>query len=173
MKKKHVIIQISTAALLFIFSLSGFFILHAYINKKNNEALDAEKNWAIEEARRENVKALELFLEDKTEERNEIDKHFVKNTDIVVFLDTIENLAPQVGAKAEVTLIDVPKDGAGLMVEVHSKGSFESIYRFLSLLENSPYELDFSSVNTQVVKGAEGESNTWQATFKIKLLSFI
>ncbi len=173
MKKKHVIIQLSIAALLFIFSLSGFLVLHSYINKKNKEALDSEKSWSIEEARRANVKTLELFLEDEIKERNEIDKHFVKNTDIVSFLNTIEGLAPKAGAVAEVTLIDVPKDGAGLMVGVNSKGSFESIYKFLSLLENAPYELDFSSVSLKIVRGGEGESNTWQATFKIQLLSFI
>jgi hypothetical protein len=58
-----------------------------------------------------------------------------------------------------------------------TSGSFEAIYKFLNLLENSPYELDFLSMDMHkmapdvVVKGAQNLK--WEAVFKIKLLTFV
>ena len=89
------------------------------------------------------------------------------------FLDLLERLAPQVGADAEVLLVDKAKDGSLLSVDVRVIGNFEAIYKFLTLLENFPYELEIISVDIQK-KGGEGvESSKWEGVFKVKLLSFI
>ena len=81
------------------------------------------------------------------------------------------------GARTEVVLVDMPKDKGGLVVGINATGSFESLYKFFTLLENSPYELDFLSLNmqSQITGGELGENQMarWSADFKVKLLSFI
>jgi hypothetical protein len=59
-----------------------------------------------------------------------------------------------------------------------ASGTFNVLYRFLALLENSPYELEFIGVNMDngVVLDTVGKNvaaSKWNAIFKVKLLSFI
>lgn len=165
--------KILVAIVFFLLSFSFFIFLHTYVNKKNQNAIALEQKWKLEEIRRENIKTLEHFLELKSVERSEIDKHFVGSGDVVAFLDLIESLGSQAKAKAEVTLIDIPKDATGLLIEVKSEGSFASLYKFLSLLENAPYELEIISMEMNSSGDGDKGSVMWNATFRIKLLSFI
>ena len=57
---------------------------------------------------------------------------------------------------------------------IESKGSFESLYKYITLLENAPYELEISSFvlskeNSNVLTG----NIAWSLSLKIKLLSFV
>lgn len=133
-----------------------------------------------EASRREEVKLLNNSIETIKRDKALIESHFAKSSDVVPFLDTIEALGPKVGVKAETTSVDISKDNTALVVQIKATGDFKNIYRFLTLLENSPYELEFTSVDIQ--KGGESGvdeqgipfSNAgWEATFGIKLLSFI
>lgn len=164
-------IKFALALFFFLFAVGVFTTLFIYINNKNQVALTRMDDWHKEEDRRANIETMEKFLASKSAASLELDKHFVKSTDIVSFLDLIERLAPKVGSSAEVTLVDVAKDGTGLYVEVKSKGSFESLYRFLSLLENAPYILEITSMSMRAPGASEG--GPWDATFKLKLVSFI
>ena len=76
---------------------------------------------------------------------------------------------------------------------VKTPGTFDSLYKFLTLLENSPYELefvgmdltregDFTSVAVETPADGTGAQTIvppsikiprWQATFDVRLLSFI
>ena len=97
------------------------------------------------------------------------------------FLDTVEGLAPKAGVKAEVTSVDVLSNSNGLVVGMKASGTFNGLYKFLILLENSPYELEFISMNMQsetVVTVSNTEDKNalvpkWNTAFKIKLLSFL
>ncbi|KKS24035.1 MAG: hypothetical protein UU82_C0013G0003 [Candidatus Nomurabacteria bacterium GW2011_GWC2_41_8] len=107
-----------------------------------------------------------------------LETHFAKSSDVVPFLDTIEKLALEVGTKAEVNSVDILTDNTGLIVGLKASGSFEAIYKFLTLLENSPYELDFPSIDMHklAVSGVSDENIQnlkWEATFRIQLLSFV
>jgi len=96
----------------------------------------------------------------------------------VPFLDAIEKLAEKVAVKAEVSFVEVAGDNLSLIVEMKASGSFENVYRFITLLENSPYNLEFVSANIQNANAltASADKNKkvpeWAATFQMKLLSF-
>ena len=107
-----------------------------------------------------------------------LESHFTQSSNIVPLLNTIEQLSLKVGAKSKVTSVDISKDKTILMVAVGTSGSFNAVYKFLMLLENSPYELEFVSVDMQktgapTVSGKIIVSPQWEAIFKIKLLSFV
>ena len=109
----------------------------------------------------------------------ELETHFAKSSDIVPFLDTIEGLASKVNISAEVVSVNILTNHTGLTVGAKTSGTFSEIYKFLALLENSPYEIEVTSIDMrrETELNSEENKNTtvpkWNITFEIKLLSFI
>ncbi|MFZ2072183.1 MAG: hypothetical protein WA101_03555 [Minisyncoccia bacterium] len=174
-KKK---LMITTGMLLFTFSILSFFFIFNFINKKEKIAEDSLLMWQEEYQKREEIKFLNNSIKEIEADRILLDAHFAKSTDAVPFLNTIETLATRVKAKAEVTSVDISKDKTGLLVGVKAFGSFEAVYKFLMLLEDSPYELETNSVDMEVSVTEDSSGNKlkipeWEATFKMKLLTFI
>lgn len=155
------------SVIFFVISCSVFLYFLKEINKNNQESQLKETEWQTEALRRDEIKALDHSIKIIEAERTQLETHFAKSSDIVPFLDTIERLAPQAGAKAEVTSVNVSEDHTGLYVGMEAFGTFNGLYKFLTLLENSPYELEFISMDLSKRVGS------WDAVFKIKLLSFI
>jgi len=162
----------------FIFSCSAFFYFYKTINDNNKKSQLAEIQWQTETFKQDEIKTLDYSVKIIEKERAQLETHFAQSSDIVPFLDTIEELAPQAGTKAEITSVDVLKNYAGLMVGMKAMGTFNSLYKFLILLENSPYELEFVAMDIQKetlpdVENKNKQDSKWNAVFKIKLLSFV
>ena len=160
------------------FSLFTFVFLYKEIDQNIQESEQILTNWQAETNRRDQIKSLTNSVKMVDKERVLLESHFAQSSDIVPFLDTIEKLALEVGAKAEVVSVDISKDNTLLLVEMRASGSFKTLYNFLNLLENSPYELEFSVVDMQkeegqVVSNKGAKISKWQAVFRIKLLSFV
>jgi uncharacterized protein YkvS len=154
--------------LLLIFSCTVFFFLYKQINDNKKIAEKEQIEWQNETDRRNEIKSLERLIKEIDQERVLVESHFAQSSNIVPFLDTIEGLASKVNAISEVVSVDIIEDTSQLLVVIKTLGSFESIYKFLKLLENSPYEIEFASVDIQ-----KSNTQTWEAIFKIKLLSFV
>ena len=102
-----------------------------------------------------------------------IEQHFAKNSNLVPFLDTIEGLALKVGAEAETTSVEVSSDKMNLILGLKAEGTFDSVYSFVKLLENSPYHMEFSYLDISKVSGQVGvEFPIWEAKFIMKLINF-
>ncbi len=157
----------------------GFFVVVCYfLYSQIEDNLSATKvdedKWYEEFSRREEIKLLDRAVKNIQKESEQIDSHFVRNSDVVPFLNTIESLAPKVGAQAETTSVDISTDKSSLLVDIKVTGGFSSIYRFVKLLENSPYQLEFSNVDIYQ-KDVIGSNKlpVWEAEISIKILSFI
>lgn len=175
-KFKKVPLFISIIFLLLSFSV--FLILYMQIQNNNKKSEQAEIAWQDEANRRNEMKALDRSLKIIEEEKALLETHFLKSSDVVSLLDMVEKLASEAGAKAEVSLVDLLKDNAGLVVEMKASGRFEAVYKFLTLLENSPYELNFILIDMQKLGEEAGSDkkaavSLWSATFRVRLLSFI
>ncbi len=161
-----------------MFASFSFFFFYRAINSNNEESRLKEGQWQNEAKRRDNIKTLDNSVKIIAGERAQLESHFAQSSDIVPFLDTIEGLAPLAGVKAEVTPpLNILEDHSGLVVGMKASGTFTGIYKFLTLLENSPYELEFVAVgiNRESVLDTSGKNAAplkWNAVFKIKLLSF-
>lgn len=170
-----------------IFLAVGFFILASLIfvflyretmdNHKISENSLAE--WKKESSKQDETMSLNRSIASVTEKKNLLETHFAKSSDVVPFLDSLENLAKNVGVKAGVSLVDLPEKEDGLIVEMKVAGDFKTVYKFLKLLENSPYQLELTSVNLQNISQDETATKSpdkktgWEALLRIKLLSFI
>jgi uncharacterized membrane-anchored protein YhcB (DUF1043 family) len=180
MQSKFKKISLIVSIITFLFFCALFLFLYKEIENNTKISEQTQLNLQKEISRREEIKNFNDSFKTIEKDKLELETHFAKSSDIVPFLNTIEKTASNVGTKAEVSFIEVAKDNTGLVVEMKNTGSFEQVYKFLMLLENSPYELEFSSVEMNSVSteevGKNGKSvkrNEWEATFKIKLISFI
>lgn len=156
-----------------IFFCGTFYFLYSQIKKNNTLAEDTNIKWREEERGKEDALSLERELRLTAGQRQELEAHFAKNSDLVPFLDTIEDLAKRAGTKASTTSVDLSADGQSLLVGLRAEGSFAGVYKLLALLENSPYELQILSVDMYRESPLLPDpSPLWQARFIIKLLSF-
>jgi len=171
MKKNFQKIPLLITSALLIFLGAVFIFLHGKTYDNENKAEEGAQAWQTEVARRNDIRMLDRTLQRLLPKRALLDTHFAQSADIVPFLDTIEKLAPQAGAHAEVTSVDAAPDKASLIVGLKASGTFPAIYKFLELLENSPYELDFLSMDIR--KSTQESGDTWEAVFKLQLLTFI
>jgi hypothetical protein len=167
-------LQLAASIILFLFLCFIFIFLYKEINTNNKDSELGTATWQTEADRREGIMTLNRSLQDDSSDRASLDTHFVGSTDVVPFLDTIGNLAASAGVAEEINSVDTGTNNDNLTVEMQVSGSFAALYKFLTLLENSPYELDFPSMsmNQIVTPGKTGKNETWQATFQIQLLTF-
>ncbi len=166
------------AILLFSISSTIFVFLYREINNNHTKSEVATAAWQEETARRDDIRMLNNSIKSIEEDRTSLETHFAQSSDIVPFLDTIEKLASSVGAKASIAAVNVASDNSGLLAGVNVEGSFTAVYKFITLLENSPYELSFSSVDIkkqtdQTTVGKVATEPQWQGVLEIKLLSFL
>lgn len=163
------------SSLLFLCVSSILFLYFLKVTNKNYQEFQVkESEWKIETQRRDEIKSLERSFKTINKEIVQLDTHFAKSSDIVPFLDTIENLAKKAEIVAEITSVDVPKDEISLVVGMMASGSFTGSYKFLTLLENSPYALEFLAMEMHKESTSDNsKSAKWVTTFKIKLLSFV
>ena len=162
------------------FCVSFFVFLFFYraISDNNKESQLKEQQWQSETLRRNGIKQLDDSVKMIEGDRAQLETHFAQSSDIVPFLDTIEGLAPKTGITAEVTSVDLSADRTELVVGMKTSGTFNGLYKFLTLLENSPYELEFIGVDMRREMGVNiGSKNIviskWNIALKIKLLSFV
>lgn len=171
--KKLIILSVLFCAL----CVFAFIFTYKKINLNNQLAEQSLIDWQNETTRRDEIKLLNKSIKTIQSEKESLEMHFAKSTDVVPFLDTIEKLGTEVGAKAEVVSVNILEDKSGLLVRMKAIGTFDSVYRLLTLLENSPYELEFVSADinnpgASLSETSEGGTK-WTANFELKLLSFI
>jgi hypothetical protein len=164
--------------LFFIATCFGYYFLATKINNNEDEFNAKTISWQMEASRRDGIRALNDSIKAIAEERANLDTHFAASSNVVPFFDSIEALGPKVGVDAQVTSVELPVKDPGLIVGVSATGSFEGVYKFINLLENFPYELDFVSMDihtkdTGGVTPKAGTKSQWVATFKVRLLTFI
>ena len=173
-KKNSLVLSI----IIFILFCITFFYFYKEIKTNIQTSKDAQVNLQKEVLRRTDIKNFNESFQTIEADKALFETHFVQGSDIVPFLDTIEKMASSVGTKAEVSLIEVSKDNSGLILEMKDTGTFSQVYKFITLLENSPYELEFTSVEMRslnkddVIKNSNKE-NEWETTLKINLISFV
>ncbi len=165
------------AAIFFIVSCLVFMFLYREISTHNQNTKSETLEWQTEMERRDSVKLLDSSLAQNSSKRDLLESHFMQSSDVVPFLDMIEHSAKSVGASAAVDAVDTGTGNTVFSVSIKAEGSFQAVYKFITLLENSPYELKILSMNLSQVSSGDAtqkgvKNSTWQAILKVQLLSF-
>ena len=161
--------------LLFIILCLIFLFIYQQIILTKSAYKDIETEWSKEAQRRIGIKLLNNSFLKIENDKKILDEHFAQSSNIVPFLDTIEKLGKDVGVKVEVSSVSVSEKNKNLNIELKGVGNFESIYKFILLLENAPYELDFYSFEVKKNLNAQdlNKSTIWTTDLKMRLLSFV
>jgi hypothetical protein len=149
-----------------------YMFVYFQVEKNSTQAEEKMTTWQTELKRREDIKSLDRSIKEVEGAKISLESHFAKNSDVVPFLNTVEGLSEKVSATPEIISVEASEDLSFLRVEMRAEGTFESLYKFLTLLENSPYELEFLSVNLSRPSG-QNEASDWEIHLRFKLLSFI
>jgi len=178
MKNKFKNFSIFLSITLFIVVAVAFYLFYKEIKNKNVNSEKIITIWQTEDSRRNEIKTIMKSVKIIQQDNELIQNHFAKSSNVVPFLDNIDSLAPKVNAEDEITSVEILPETQELIIGIKVLGSFESVYRFLTLLENSPYEIEFIGVdiqksNTGIKSEKTGKVFSWEGLFKIKLLSFI
>jgi len=164
------------SSLFLLVSVLALLFLLSSIRDNEIDYKVAQEKWQTENIRREGIKALTDFFKRIEPKKNMLDEHFIESTNVVPFLDTLEDLAKKVNVKLEVNSVNIEEKEPALLVEIKTSGSFGNIYKLVTLLENSPYSLVFVSANIKSTGDPTlnkiSQTPQWIATFQMKLLSF-
>ncbi len=177
MKNNFQKILLFISATLLIFFCFTFIFLYRKINNNNQKTQQDTISLQTETRRRDDVASLNQALQKIAPDRIFFENHFIKSSDIVPFLNLIEKLASEVGVSAQIDSVDTKIDNTELIVNLKVSGRFGALYKFLTLLENSPYIIDFISMDMRklsspIVLGKNIKDLNWEVVFKIQLLSF-
>ena len=159
-------------------SLSIYLFLYTQISNNMKTEQDAEIKWQNETSRRNEMSTLNQSIKTIDQERIALNSHFISSANVVPFLDDIGQLSQEANISSDIVSVDILQNKGGLQVGVKSSGTFANFYKFLTLMENSPYEVEFTSVDMQGLTDISGTGKKtanpmWNAAFKVKLLSFI
>lgn len=115
-----------------------------------------------------NLKSMESFLRESSEERKVLERAFVSEDGLVKFIEDLEENGKESGVDVEVNLATVSQDQSDSpSFRIESRGSFSSVYKYLTSLENLPYEISINRTSLD----SEGEGK-WRGIYEIKLLSY-
>jgi Tfp pilus assembly protein PilO len=177
MKNNFLKISIFLSVIIFIFACFVFVFLYKITNQNNQKAELGTVAWQTEAQRRNDIIALNSSLAQVANDRASLETHFAESSDIVSFLNTIEQLGSPSGTTVEMDSVNTGANNSELVVDLKATGNFGQVYKFLTLLENSPYEIDFNSMDIHqllvpTVPTKKTQSPEWEGDFEIQLLSF-
>jgi Tfp pilus assembly protein PilO len=178
MKNNFLKILIFLFFIIFLFFCFIFVSLYTKTNQNNQKAKLATIAWQAETDQHYDINLLNNSLEQVSNERALLNSHFVQSSDVVPFFNTLEQLGVGAGASVVVDSVVTGTNNNELVVDLKTTGTFKQVYQFLTLLENSPYEITFNSMDlhtlsAQDVSVKNVKNQNWEADFEIQLLSFI
>jgi Tfp pilus assembly protein PilO len=116
--------------------------------------LAAENFLTSEEALKQNQE----FLLAQTPFTKRIDGYFLKSSDILPFIQALEEAARRSGAQLEVSNAGIAesKEGQSLTLSIKTKGSFSSLVRFSSAVEALPFPLSIEFLEWRADSSGDG-----------------
>jgi Tfp pilus assembly protein PilO len=161
----------------------GVFIFFFRIIKNKNEhtsaVLTVLENKII---KKENINTLEKKVAELEATRQAIEGYFVNSNNIDSFINYLEKLGTSARTQLEVENVEISTvEKNTVLVKLSVKGTFTDVMQTVTLIENIPYQIHFTSVylskNTQSVTSKVGDkekvttTSVWQADVSFKILS--
>lgn len=134
-----------------------YIMLFINIKEKNNNVSALTNEVDIVLQKEIKLRSVKFLIRDTLQERADLDSHFVADDEIIDFIETIENLGADSGAKIEITNVSISSiekkedDQVNiselLNLDFKIKGRFIQMFHFLSMLEKLPFKIDILRVN--------------------------
>lgn len=148
MKKNYYIIFLGTSFLLLLSAIGGYVYLYSRITKKTESVESVAIEIENEKRSQQNISGLKRSIV-LTEQKNKIlESHFVTEGKVVNFIESIEMLGKESGVVVDIQSLQPGEQTGkeGLYVTLSLNGEFNSVNKFILLLENMPYQIVLGNV---------------------------
>jgi Tfp pilus assembly protein PilO len=162
---------IATTIILAI-AAGGYLFLFINIKNSNEKSSQLLVETQTESIREAKLKALKRSVSQTSGTREKLEQYILSEDDSVVLIERIEELGSGVNSQVSIQSVRLEpyQDEAfeWVVFSLSAYGSWDSVMRFVSLLENLPYRTEMSELLIERGDG-EGVSN-WQAKTILRVL---
>lgn len=150
-----------------------YFLLFGQIQKERDKVLSLRRELAVIEKKQKNIQSLERLLDETEEQKRDVENIFVDDKTVVRFIEELERLAEITGAVLEIKDASLPRtdEDLGPTFSMEIEGSFKNIFRYLELLENVPFQVEFNEIRF-VKPGGAGGAGAWSLAIVLRVLSY-
>lgn len=178
--KTNLILLISSIVMLG--SLATLIFFFKIIENKNKHTSATLVTLANKIVKKENSKALKDQIDEVALIRESTNKHFVNGGEMDSFIDYLEGLGKDAGTEVRIEDFKVsPDDKNTLSVKLSSKGSFNNVMKFLSIIENTQYQVyinkmilgkqpDVSNIDPKTGQPIPSGNSIWEADISFNIL---
>jgi len=143
-----------------------------FIQVKHKTEQSALSIQALEESvsTEKNLQFLKGLIKETEDEREKIKSYFVDNEGVVGFIEEIERLGNIADIFLELKAVGIEGDAGdrALRLTLHTSGTFQNTYYFLTLVEHMPHKLEFTGAGMARLP----QSGVWEGNFEMSVLSF-
>lgn len=176
MKKKFIfktaILSIITAGLIGV-----YFVGFRFLEGKSQKIADRQVSIDTEINKTQQSFNVKRQIDSVEEISQTLENHFLKSSDVPAFLNTLELIGSRAGSDIVISSVEeanIAEVGNVLSVKVGATGSYQSLYKTLSEIENLPYLTsvsDFSISSTQNVNSGFDKSD-WSLSLSLLIISY-
>lgn len=173
MKNKKLILIIIAIFILNISALLGCLSLFSMVKSQRESAKEAIRNSSILEKKIQGVKLLESQIDKIREDKKKIDSVFLKEEDIVKFIETLEDLGKKTDILIKISSAEIGKGSENPKLRISANGSFQDIFHYIILLENLPNQIAFDNLNLVKKSSGDEKNGEWESGIEISIMSFL
>lgn len=156
-----------------LFLAGVYYWIFSVVEKSKEEIVSLKTDLAIAEAKQARVKLLEAFIKEIAEDKNSIEDAFVDDRTIIKFIEEMERIAEISKVSLEIESASLPVSGQDLgpRFKLTVEGGFGHLFRYLKLLEDSPFQVLFKEV--AFIKPDSAGRGSWTLNAELIVLSYI
>ena len=166
---------------LIILALASLYAFIFYIIKSKIEKTFLLEQKYLLAIRKEKIAlSEEEILRETMEKRKELDKYFINQRNIVVFIERLESLGAISGSDVSLNSVDIDKSRNNILkASLSVSGGFDKLFHFLSLLETLPLEISIKQLSlgvsapTSVLIKDKKNKSEWDMNISMELVNFI
>jgi len=170
MKLKHYLHAI-ILLLIFIAAASVYASWYAKVGKESADATELAEQIHLRSQKSVRTDEAKSELQHALADEAAITGYFVNTTDVVPFLESLQNTGTQLGSTVDVVSVSAQpaKPHAVLQLSLHITGPFDSVMRTLGTIEYQPYDTSVSSLTLDTTGGKGGTAGTWNAAVTLRI----
>ena len=153
-----------TALILCVLVSVGYGIWYVAISSQSTDVANVENQIAEKTQPANHIASTRAALTEIAGDENIIQKYFVSKTDIVAFIDNLEERGK--AQKTEISVLSVSTEGAPLqptlILSLTINGTFDAVMRTVGSIEYAPYAISILELSL-----AQVAENSWHANLKL------
>lgn len=155
----------------FLAALAAYSAWYAYVGKESASALSLANDIQAKQQSAARVQESKTALDRALSDEASIKGYFVNTSDVVPFLESLQNTGAKFGAKVEVVSVssEPAKPHAVLALSLSITGPFDSVMRTLGAIEYQPYDTTTTNLTLDTTDGAKGAARQWTAAVTVRV----